>query len=176
MAEPNEPDRDRRGNAVLGSAVFLALAPGFVAGVVPGLITGWEVGDHLSAPLRVFGALLGLSGIAFLVHAFARFALEGLGTPAPVAPTERLVVGGVYRFVRNPMYLAVLAVIEGQAVFFGSAVVAGYGALIAVAFVTFVRLYEEPTLRATYGAEYEAYCARVPRWLPRLRRPRRRSS
>ena len=73
------------------------------------------------------------------------------------------------------MYLAVLALIAGQALFFASAVVAGYGALIALAFVAFVRLYEEPTLRATHGAEYEAYCARVPRWLPRLRRPRRRS-
>ena len=175
MVEPKAPDRSRKANAILGSALFLALAPGLVAGVVPALITGWEVGDHLPALLRALGALLGLSGIAFLVYAFARFALEGLGTPAPVAPTERLVVGGVYRFVRNPMYLAVLALIAGQALFFASAVVAGYGALVALAFVAFVRLYEEPTLRATYGAEYEAYCARVPRWLPRLRRPRRRS-
>jgi protein-S-isoprenylcysteine O-methyltransferase Ste14 len=176
MVEPNAPDRNRKGNAILGSAVFLALAPGFVAGVVPGVITGWEVGDHLAPPLPALGACLGLFGIAFLLQAFARFALEGLGTPAPVAPTERLVVGGVYRFVRNPMYLAVLAVIVGQALFFGNAVVAGYGALVALAFVAFVRIYEEPTLRATYGAEYEAYCARVPRWLPRLRPPRRGSS
>lgn len=71
------------------------------------------------------------------------------------------------------MYLAVLAVIAGQALFFGSAAVAGYAALVALAFVAFVRVYEEPTLRATYGAEYEAYCAEVPRWLPRLRRLRR---
>ncbi len=175
MVEPNA-ERKRTGNAILGSALFLALAPGFVAGVVPGLITGWEVGEHLPAPWRVFGAVLGLLGIALLLHAFARFALEGLGTPAPVAPTERLVVGGVYRFVRNPMYLAVLAVIAGQALFFGSVAVAGYTALVALAFVVFVRLYEEPTLQATYGAEYEAYCAEVPRWLPRPRRRRRESS
>ena len=176
MVEPNAPDRKRKGNAILGSALFLALAPGFVAGVVPGLITGWQVDDQLPAPLRAVGAVVGLFGIAFLLHAFARFALEGLGTPAPVAPTKRLVVGGVYRFVRNPMYLAVLAVIAGQALFFGSAAVAGYAALVALAFVAFVRIYEEPTLRAAYGAEYEAYCAEVPRWLPRLRRPRRGSS
>lgn len=175
MVEPSA-ERKRKGSAILGSALFLALAPGFVAGVVPGLITGWEVDEQLPAPLRVFGAVLGLLGIAFLLHAFARFALEGLGTPAPVAPTERLVVGGVYRFVRNPMYLAVLAVIAGQALFFGSVAVAGYAALVALAFVVFVRLYEEPTLQATYGAEYEAYCAEVPRWLPRPRRRRRESS
>lgn len=176
MVEPNAPDHKRKGNAILGSAVFFVLAPGFVAGVVPGLLTGWEVGEHLPAPLRAFGAVLGLLGIAFLLHAFARFALEGLGTPAPVAPTERLVVGGVYRFVRNPMYLAVLAVIAGQALFFGSAAVAGYAALVGLAFVAFVRISEEPTLRTRYGAEYEAYCAEVPRWLPRLRRPCRGSS
>jgi protein-S-isoprenylcysteine O-methyltransferase Ste14 len=176
VVEPNAPDRRRKGNAVLGSAVFLALAPGVVAGIVPGLITGWEVGEHLPAPLRAFGAVLGLLGIAVLLHAFARFALEGLGTPAPVAPTERLVVGGIYGFVRNPMYLAVLAVIAGQALFFGSAAVAGYGALVALAFVAFVRTYEEPRLQATYGAEYEAYCVEVPRWRPRARRVRRESS
>jgi protein-S-isoprenylcysteine O-methyltransferase Ste14 len=153
--------------------LFLALAPGVVAGVVPGLITAWEVGEHLPDPLRGIGALLGVLGIAFLLHAFMRFALEGRGTPAPVAPTERLVVGGVYRFVRNPMYLAVLSVIAGQALFFGSAAVGAWGALVAFAFVAFVRLYEEPTLQATYGREYEAYCAEVPRWLPRLRRSRR---
>ena len=175
MVASNSSDR-KRVNAILGSAVFLALAPGFVAVLVPGVITGWEVRGHLPAPLRALGAVVCLVGIAFLLHAFARFALEGLGTPAPVAPTKRLVVGGVYRFVRNPMYLAVLAVIGGQALFFGSAAVAGYGALVALAFIVFVRTYEEPTLRAKYGAEYEAYCAEVPRWLPRPRRPRRQSS
>jgi len=176
MVASNSSDRKWVGNAILGTAVFLALAPGFVAGIVPGLITGWEVRAHLPAPFRALGAVVCLVGIAFLLHAFARFALEGLGTPAPVAPTKRLVVGGVYRFVRNPMYLAVLAVIGGQALFFGSAAVAGYGVLVALAFILFVRTYEEPTLQATYGAEYETYCAEVPRWLPRPRRPRRQSS
>jgi protein-S-isoprenylcysteine O-methyltransferase Ste14 len=175
MVESNTPSRGDRGRAILGSAVFLALAPGLVAGVVPGLITGWEVDEQLPGALRAFGAALGLLGIAFLLHAFGRFALEGLGTPAPVAPTKRLVVGGAYRFVRNPMYLAVLALITGQALFFGSAATAGYGALVALAVAVFVRAYEEPTLQATYGAEYDAYRAEVPRWLPRPRRPRRQS-
>ncbi|TIP55616.1 methyltransferase, partial [Mesorhizobium sp.] len=73
------------------------------------------------------------------LHAFARFALEGLGTPAPVAPTERLVVGGIYRHVRNPMYVAVLAIILGQALLFSSAALVAYAAIAAVAMVSFVK-------------------------------------
>jgi len=148
--------------------VFLALAPGVVAGVVPGLITGWEVEERLPGALSALGFALVLVSAGFLLHAFGRFAIEGLGTPAPVAPTRRLVVGGVYRFVRNPMYLAVVGAIAGQALVFGSLELVVYGAVVACAFVAFVRLYEEPTLRAEYGAEYDAYRAAVPGWIPRL--------
>jgi protein-S-isoprenylcysteine O-methyltransferase Ste14 len=167
MVRPDATHRDRR-NAVLGSLVFLALAPGVVAGVVPGLITGWEVEERLPGALRALGFALVLVSAGFLLHAFGRFAIEGLGTPAPVAPTRRLVVGGVYRFVRNPMYLAVVGAIAGQALVFGSLELVVYGAVVACAFVAFVRLYEEPTLRAEYGAEYDAYRAAVPGWIPRL--------
>ncbi len=167
MAEPDATHRDRR-NAVLGSVVFLAVAPGVVAGVGPALITGWEVEERLPGELRALGFVLVLISAGFLLHAFGRFALEGLGTPAPVAPTRRLVVGGVYRFVRNPMYLAVLGMIAGQALVFGSLGLLAYGLVVACAFVAFVRLYEEPTLRAEYGAEYDAYRAAVPGWIPRL--------
>jgi protein-S-isoprenylcysteine O-methyltransferase Ste14 len=169
MWDPDVNEHVRRRHAVLGSALFLVLAPGLAAGALPVLITGWEVDERLPDVVRGLGAVIGGLGIAFLLHTFARFALEGRGTPAPVAPTERLVVGGVYRFVRNPMYLAVLSVILGQALYFGSAELAGYGAVLAIAFVIFVRLYEEPTLEATYGAEYERYRAAVPGWIPRLR-------
>ena len=167
MVMPDARHRDRR-NAVLGSVVFLALAPGVVAGVVPGLITGWEVGERLPGALRALGFALVLVSAGVLLHAFGRFAIEGLGTPAPVAPTRRLVVGGVYRFVRNPMYLAVVGAVAGQALVFGSLELVVYGAVVACAFVAFVRLYEEPTLRAEYGAEYDAYRAAVPGWIPRL--------
>jgi protein-S-isoprenylcysteine O-methyltransferase Ste14 len=170
MTEPDAPDRVRRRNAVLGSAAFLVLAPGVAAGLVPALITGWEVDDSLPGVIRALGVALGGVGLAFLLHAFSRFALEGLGTPAPVAPTERLVVGGAYRYVRNPMYLAVLSVVAGQALFFGSAALAIYGGVLAITFVAFVRLYEEPTLSAQFGAEYERYRAAVPGWLPRRTR------
>ena len=162
----------RRPAAALGSATFLALAPGVVAGLVPWLLTGWEVESRLSPALRVGGAALVVAGAAVLLTAFARFVLEGAGTPAPVAPTDTLVVGGLYRHVRNPMYLAVLACIGGQALLLGSFGLVLYGAVVAAAFVTFVRLYEEPTLARRYGAQYAAYRRAVPGWWPRLRRQR----
>jgi protein-S-isoprenylcysteine O-methyltransferase Ste14 len=158
--------------ATVGSLVFLIVAPGLVAGVIPWLITAWQPlpTDNGSVALRWLGLIPIAAGLAVVLEAFARFAWVGRGTPAPVAPTRTLVISGFYRFVRNPMYLAVAALIFGQAVLFASWGVALYGAVIAVAFDTFVRLYEEPTLRETYGDQYVAYCAAVPRWIPRLGR------
>ena len=166
---PGPPDRGRRLRAVAGTIVFLVIAPGVVAGLAPGLISGWQTAERLPGSARALGAGLVLLGALALLHAFARFAIEGVGTPAPVAPTERLVVGGLYRHVRNPMYLAVLAVIAGQAILLGSVAVAVYGAAVAIAIGSFARLYEEPALRRQFGADYERYCASVPAWVPRLR-------
>jgi protein-S-isoprenylcysteine O-methyltransferase Ste14 len=166
----------RRPMAAAGSAMFFVLAPGVVAGLVPWWLTGWRVRQPLPAwvwwPARVVGGVLVAAGVAVLLHAFARFVTEGIGTPAPVAPTRHLVVGGLYRYVRNPMYLAVLACILGQALLLGQPVLLAYGGLMAAAFVSFVKLYEEPTLARTFGAEYDAYRAAVPGWWPRLRRDR----
>ena len=105
----------------------------------------------------------------FLLDSFARFALEGLGTPAPVFPTRHLVITGLYRYVRNPMYIAVIAVITGQGLLFANPRVLEYGAWIWLGFHTFVIGYEEPTLRGTFGAEYEVFCRSVSRWIPRIR-------
>jgi protein-S-isoprenylcysteine O-methyltransferase Ste14 len=121
------------------------------------------------APLGAVGAAMIALGCAGLIDSFVRFALQGLGTPAPVAPTERLVVTGLYRCVRNPMYVAVLCTIFGQALLFASGPLVLYGAAVWLLFHSFVALYEEPVLRARYGAEYDAFCAAVPRWIPRLR-------
>jgi len=149
--------------------VFFVVAPGVVAGLVPWWLTGWRFAP-VWTPLRVVGAIFVIAGAIVLIQAFVRFVTEGLGTPAPVAPTERLVVGGLYRYVRNPMYLAVLALIVGQALLLGRLSLLVYGAVVALAFVAFVKGYEEPTLSARYGAEYEAYLKAVPRWWPRLHR------
>jgi protein-S-isoprenylcysteine O-methyltransferase Ste14 len=160
----------RRALATLGTAIFLVLAPGTVAGWIPWWITRWRVPSPALArlPLWVSGAVLVAAGVVVLLDSFARFALEGLGTPAPVFPTQHLVVSGLYRYVRNPMYVAVLAVIVGQALIFGSLRLVEYATLAWLAVHVFVVAYEEPTLRASFGAEYEAFCAAVPRWIPRL--------
>ncbi len=110
-----------------------------------------------------------MAGVGVLLHAFARFALEGIGTPAPVAPTQHLVVGGLYRFVRNPMYLAVCATIAGQALILGRPALLAYAAAFGAVVAAFVRAYEEPTLTARYGRRYEDYRRAVPGWWPRRR-------
>jgi protein-S-isoprenylcysteine O-methyltransferase Ste14 len=158
--------------AAAASAFFFILAPGVVAGLLPWLLTGWRFAEPLPfwTPVRFAGGVLIAAGALVLIQAFARFVTEGLGTPAPVAPTERLVVGGLYGYVRNPMYLAVLAVIVGQVFLFGQLGLLVYAGLLALAFVVFVKAYEEPTLRARYGAEYDDYLREVPGWWPRLRR------
>jgi len=158
----------RRTLAATGSAIFFAVAPGVVAGLVPWWLTGWDA-RPTPWPVRVLGAALILTGSAVLVHAFARFVVEGLGTPAPIAPTANLVVGGLYRYVRNPMYLAVVCTVVGQALALGRYGLLWYAAALALAFVAFVRLYEEPALSRQFGAEYAEYRRAVPGWWPRLR-------
>jgi protein-S-isoprenylcysteine O-methyltransferase Ste14 len=166
----------RRTPAAIGSGVFFAVAPGTVAGVLPWWITGWRIRDSLPdalswavLPVRLVGVLLIGAGATVLLRTFARFVREGRGTPAPVAPTRHLVVGGLYRHVRNPMYVAIFAALAGQAMFFGRPVLILYAAVVAVPTVVFVHWYEEPTLRRTFGAEYDRYHANVPGWRPSLR-------
>jgi protein-S-isoprenylcysteine O-methyltransferase Ste14 len=161
----------RRVGAALGSLVWLIIAPGVVVGLVPWWITGWavQVDAALWLPIQVLGVGIVVAGVAVLLHTFARFAVDGLGTPAPVAPTENLVVTGLYRHVRNPMYVAVVAVIVGQVMLFVDPILLAYAVVIAAANVAFVKAYEEPTLRRQFGEEYDAYRAAVPGWMPRWR-------
>jgi protein-S-isoprenylcysteine O-methyltransferase Ste14 len=150
--------------------VFFVLAPGTLAGIVPWWISRWQF--QRSAfwwfPLQTAGAVLVAAGSLALLDSFVRFAIKGLGTPAPVFPTRHLVVTGLYRYVRNPMYVAVVAVIIGQGLVFENIDVLEYGALVWLGFHVFAIAYEEPVLRATFGAEYEAFCSKVPRWIPRV--------
>lgn len=154
-----------------GSAIFFVLAPGVVAGLVPWWFTRWSSATPLPfwTPFRVLGAIVTLAAAAVVVSAFGRFVVEGLGTPAPVAPPQQLVVGGLYRYVRNPMYLAVIAAIAGQALLFGRLGLLAYAAVVAATMFAFVRLYEEPSLAARFGDQYDAYRRNVPGWWPRLR-------
>jgi len=156
--------------ALLSSAFFLFAEPGVVAGLVPWLICQWHVEPAFFGLsfVRALGVFCFVVGLAALLESFGRFALEGIGTPAPIIPTRHLVVKALYRYVRNPMYLAVECLILGQALLFGNVSLLIYGALFWPIFHLFVVSYEEPTLRKTFGAEYDAFCADVPRWLPRL--------
>jgi len=161
----------RRLTASLGSAIFLVAAPGTVAVYVPWYLSRWAFGPPFFGSMltRALGLVLVAGGVFVLLDSFIRFALQGLGTPAPIAPPARLVVTGLYRHVRNPMYVAVLALIFGQAFFFGNLDVLVYGVVVWAICHVFVPIHEEPSLQRKFGAEYEAFCENVPRWLPRLR-------
>ena len=161
----------RRPAAAVGSAVFFLVGPGIMAGLIPWWLTGWRVREPVPywAPMRALGVMLLAAGLFALVQAFVRFVVEGLGTPAPIAAPERLVVGGLYRYVRNPMYVAVLTVIVGQALILGQLVLLPYAAAFWVITAAFVRWYEEPALTRRFGPDYEAYRRVVPAWRPRLR-------
>ena len=150
------------------TVVFFFVAPGSAAGLVPWLITGWERPDAGAGVLDALGVVLIALGLVAVIACFARFVTEGSGTPAPVAPTETLVVGGLYRHVRNPMYIAVASVIGGEALLFRSPGVVLWLVLFLAASVAFVRGYEEPSLRERFGASYERYREAVPGWWPRL--------
>ena len=161
----------RTPTAAAGSVLFFAIAPGVVAGAVPWWLTGWQIRGPLAhwAPVRIAGLIMLIAGALVLVQAFARFVTEGRGTPAPAAPAERLVIGGLYRYVRNPMYLAVVAAITGQALALGQPVLLSYAAAVWVTTAAFARWYEEPALARQFGAQYEAYRREVPAWRPRTR-------
>ena len=142
-----------------------------VAGVIPWWLTGWRFAEPapLWGPIRVFGALLIAVATPVLISAFVRFVVEGVGTPAPIAPTQHLVVGGLYRYVRNPMYLAVVSAIVGQALLLGQLRLLIYAAIVGLAMWAFATFVEEPHLLERFGAEYDAYRRAVPGWWPRLR-------
>jgi protein-S-isoprenylcysteine O-methyltransferase Ste14 len=165
----------RKSYAAFGTAAFFFLAPGVVAGLIPWWMTRWQMRSPSSGweLLQIVGGALILGGAGFLIHAFARFVTEGAGTPAPVAPTQHLVVGGAYRYVRNPMYLAVLAIIVGQALVLGQLHLLTYAAVVAVVMAAFVRWYEEPVLARRFGREYEDYRSHVPGWCPAYKKPYR---
>ncbi|WP_190824115.1 methyltransferase family protein [Saccharopolyspora pogona] len=160
----------RRTTAAVGGAVFFVLGPGTVAVLVPRLLTGWQWRQQpYWLPVRVLGALLIIVDAIVLVHAFVRFVVEGSGTPVPAVALERLVIGGLYRYVRNPVYVALLTVIVGQALLLGRLGLLLYPAVIWLFAATFVRCREEPVLVRRFGAEYERYRRAVPAWVPRLR-------
>jgi len=161
----------KRASAIVGSAIFLVVAPGTLAVYLPWTICRWRLASPLLGffPFRIIGVLMITAGLPILLDSFTRFAIQGMGTPAPVAAPRHLVVTGLYRHVRNPMYVAVSLLIFGQGLLFGSVSVLELGVVVWLGFFAFVVFYEEPVLRQKFAKEYEEFCARVPRWIPRLK-------
>ena len=160
----------RRFWASLGSLVFFILAPGTIVGFVPWWLTSGRIGPPFFGieALRWVGVALIALGLVPLLSSFARFAWDGLGTPAPIAPPAKLVVTGFYRRVRNPIYLALLTILLGEALLLGDERVAVWGVLFWLFTFAVVVIYEEPSLREQFGEEYRTYCKNVPRWVPRV--------
>jgi protein-S-isoprenylcysteine O-methyltransferase Ste14 len=159
----------QRSTAGIASAAFFVVAPGTVVGLVPWLITRWEItGSGLPwRLLQAIGVVLIVAGLIPPAHAFVQFVKAG-GTPMPIAPTQRLVVTGFNRYVRNPMYLGLIVVMLGQALLFGSLALVLWAAAFWIITASFVRWYEEPTLVDEYDGEYEEYRRHVHAWLPRV--------
>lgn len=152
----------------LRSLLFLFIAPGMVAGYIPLALlrSGQQVETgvfaYLAVPLWLMGGII-------LLWSFWNFLIQGRGTPAPLDPPKELVVVGFYRYVRNPMYVGVLAIIIGHFLWFGYWNLLIYAIVVFIGFHTFVTVYEEPTLKRNFGAAYEDYLKKVPRWIPRFK-------
>jgi protein-S-isoprenylcysteine O-methyltransferase Ste14 len=153
----------------LGSIVFFVVAPGSVIGLLPWLLTGWDSGYAMPVPVEVLGSILLAAGVAVVLHAFGQFVIEGVGTPFPAAPPRHLVVGGLYRYVRNPMYVAVVGAVLGEVLLLGRIDLLVYAAIVWTMVAGFVRFREEPVLARRFGDEYATYRRAVRAWWPRLR-------
>ncbi|HEU4628797.1 MAG TPA: isoprenylcysteine carboxylmethyltransferase family protein [Gemmatimonadaceae bacterium] len=155
-------------------ALFALLLPGLALGLGPWWVlrTGWGGRVALGA-LRLLGWLPLAAGAALMLWCWVAFVRQGHGTPAPYDPPRRLVVQGPYRVVRNPMYVAGLAILLGLAIVTGAPALLAYAGAFWLAAALFVRGYEEPALRRRFGAAYDDYRRRVPGWIPRRPPPRR---
>jgi protein-S-isoprenylcysteine O-methyltransferase Ste14 len=166
----NQVNTMTKASAAARSAIFFLIAPGMVIGVLPWWISRWRFrGPSLGLGfLRYLGVVLLLIGVAGLVDSFAKFVLKGLGTPSPTMPTKSLVVDGLYRYVRNPMYLAIILALLGESLLFENYGILAFATGTWIVTHTFVVAYEEPVLQAKYGNDYSKFLAHVPRWIPRL--------
>lgn len=153
---------------LLKTIIFTFIVPGTVTLLIP----YWLLSSRSAAPppqsniVRYLGVLPILLGTSIYLWCAWDFTFAGRGTPAPIDPPKELVVRGLYRYVRNPMYVGVLSILFGEALFFESRTVFEYAAIVFIFFYLFVVLYEEPVLKQKFGDSYQRYCQTVPRWLP----------
>ena len=152
----------------LRSFLFLIVAPGSVAGYIPLVLL--RRGPHVETGVLAYLAFpLWVMGLSALLWSFWNFLVQGRGTPAPIDPPRELVAVGFYRYVRNPMYVGIFLILLGHFLSFEYVRLLVYLAVVFLGFHLFVTLYEEPTLRRKFGASYENYLKKVPRWIPRFR-------
>jgi protein-S-isoprenylcysteine O-methyltransferase Ste14 len=153
--------------------IFTILAPGTVAVLLPYRLVSSPAarGSLPMGDLRYSGLLFIIAGGLIYLWCAWDFVFAGKGTPAPIDPPKELVVKGLYKRVRNPMYVGVMSLIFGQAMYFESTGLFVYAGLVLLLFNAFVFFYEEPALRRKFGDSYKRYCETVPRWLPRVSRP-----
>jgi protein-S-isoprenylcysteine O-methyltransferase Ste14 len=149
---------------------YATLFIGLVLIYLPSRLLAWSGIERPTglAVQQVVGMLLGAAGAAIALWCIFTFAFVGRGTPAPFDPPRRLVIQGPYRFVRNPMYIGAGLALAGAGLFYQSLPLLSYTGIFFLTTHLFVLLYEEPTLRRTFGQEYEAYCLHVRRWWPRV--------
>lgn len=150
---------------LLRNLFFTILQPGIVAGLIPYWIL--RDGSTFDRSLQLYqyvGILLFLIGLVVMFHCIIMFAVEGRGTLSPADPTKKLVIKGLYRFSRNPMYLGVMMILIGEGIFFQSSNLLIYSLFIFLAFTLFILMVEEPRLRKDFGEDYRKYCQKVRRW------------
>jgi protein-S-isoprenylcysteine O-methyltransferase Ste14 len=155
---------------LLKTAIFSVFGPGTIAGLIPQQLARCEQGSLPvdSGVARLVGTISVISGVVLYFHTAWRFSDEGRGTPLPIDEPESLVTGGIYDYVRNPMYVGVLLCIGGQALLYRSTYILWYEIILWLVSHTWIIEYEEPHLSEKYGEKYDQYCDRVPRWIPQF--------
>ena len=157
--------------------LFVLIVPGSAAVLLPYLLlrAAGDLGRMGLGGWRSAGFPVALLGLVTYVPCVREFVVRGRGTPSFFDPPRKLVGGGLYRYVRNPMYVTFGAILVGEALLLDSAVLLGYVLVCGLAAHLFIIFYEEPTLRSSFGENYVSYCRRVPRWIPRVPAARQRS-
>jgi protein-S-isoprenylcysteine O-methyltransferase Ste14 len=156
----------------LKTLIFTVLVPGTVAILLPYRLASspGTRGSLTLGSFRYFGFVLIVAGAMIYLWCAWDFTFAGKGTPAPIDPPKELVVRGLYKHVRNPMYIGVLSLVLGQAMWFEAVGLFAYAGLVFLLFNALVFFYEEPALQRKFGDSYKRYCECVPRWIPRIGR------
>ena len=165
-----QPKGEAKGMTALKTLIFTVLIPGTVTVILPywlrrSALELYPVGE---SNWRYAGLAPMAMGIAIYFWCAWDFIFTGRGTPAPIDPPKELVVRGLYRYTRNPMYVGIFSILVGEAILFHSSTLLLYALLVLLGFHLWTMYYEEPILRKTFGDSYAHYCARVPRWMPAM--------